>query len=424
MIAEPFWWDSAAPVRGDGVLPARADVAVIGGGLTGLSAALTLSRGGLDVVVIDGAALGAGASTRNAGFLSAELRRPLAALIERFGRARALAIAREARRAAAFLKALIDEENLDCTLHMSGRLVLACRPRHYHRLAEEARLESRLLGASVEMIPRAELESEIGSDLYHGAKLQAQCGVLHPGQLLRGLATRVREAGATLVSDNPVMSVRGARSRFLVTTRAGEVSAGRLVVATNGYSGRAVPYLRRRLVSLDVHMIATARLAPDRMRALLPQGRACIESSRIRRFFRASPAHDRLLFGGRVSQRASVERAHRELASAMHAVFPQIRDVALTHVWSGRIALTGDGLPHAGERDGLHYVAGMNGAGIAMGPYLGHQVARGILKGRKPASPLLGTAGTRIPALAPLTRPLAPLVERYHAMRDWMERLR
>ena len=99
-------------MRGDGVLPARADVAVIGGGLTGLSAALTLSRGGLDVVVIDGAALGAGASTRNAGFLSAELRRPLAALIERFGRARALAIAREARRAAAFLKALIDEGRL------------------------------------------------------------------------------------------------------------------------------------------------------------------------------------------------------------------------------------------------------------------------------------------------------------------------
>ena len=167
-----------------------------------------------------------------------------------------------------------------------------------------------------------------------------------------------------------------------IATSRGEIEAGDVVIATNGYTGDATPQLKRRLIPLASHIIATEELPPDLARSLIPKGRTLADTKRVLCYYRMSPDGKRMIFGGRarftpVTPAVSAPILHRFMTDR----FPQLKGTRVTHAWTGNVAFTWDALPHTGTLDGMHYALGCNGSGVAMMTYLGRQTARRIVGG-------------------------------------------
>jgi glycine/D-amino acid oxidase-like deaminating enzyme len=418
----PYWWDAApreppAPVA----LPARADVVIVGAGFTGLAAALVLARAGRGVLVLDAAAPGAGASSRNGGMIGSGHRLSYQALAGRHGEAVADAVIREGLQALAFTTALIAREGIGCGFVRCGRFRGAWRPADYEAMARESAFLRRRFGLAIEMVPRAEQEREVATARYHGGCVYLEHGGLHPGLLHQGLLERARAAGAQVIGHAPVRALAPDGAMHRVASAAGVVEARAVVVATNGHTGAATPALRARLAPVPSFLIATEPLGPERVRALLPGGRMVVESRAAHCYYRASPDGTRLLLGGRAALHPRPPaRAARRLHAWLTDLFPQLAGVRLSHAWTGNVAFTRAGLPALGVRDGVHYALGYCGSGVAMAPYLGDRIARQLLgqaDGR--------TAFDALPfAPWPLARalPLArPLLSAWHRLKDWRD---
>jgi glycine/D-amino acid oxidase-like deaminating enzyme len=398
----PYWWEHAPPsVAETPALPARADVAVIGSGYTGLSAALTLARAGRFVIVFESDTPGIGASSRNGGMLGSALKPSLGTLTRRYGAGPAGALLAEAREAYDFLGHFIAEENIDCDYAETGGFTGIVKPAQYDALARETEHLSRSIGLEANMVSKSEVRSEIGTDVYCGGRVTRRRAGLHPARYHAGLIGRVREAGAMVVGNCAVTAIQPNGGDFIVTTRRASLKARNVVVATNGYTGPVTPALRRRVIPVTSYMIATAPLSPNLMATLMPKGRMLTDSNRLLCYFRPSPDNTRVLFGGRpaytdIGPKLAAER----LSHYMTRIFPELRDVELTHSWFGYIAYTFDRLPHVGEHDGMHYAMGYCGSGVVMSTWLG----------RKAALRLLGEAEGKS-AFAELRTPTSPF---YH----------
>ena len=402
----PYWWEDAPLVAPSPTAPpSRADVAVIGAGYTGLSAALTLARAGRFVVVLEAGTPGAGASARNGGMCGEFLKPSLDTLARRYGRDRALALFREAREAFDFLEAFLAAEGIDCAYARSGGFTGALKPAQYESLARETEYLARNIGLQADMVPKSAVREEIGTDLYVGGRVTHRRGGLHPARYHAGLLARVRAAGATVIADAPVGGIDRDGTEFRLATPSGTVTARDVVVATNGYTPRATQPLRRRVIPVTSYMIATEPLSANLMATLMPKGRMLTDSNRLLCYFRPSPDNTRILFGGRPAYtEIGPEAAAQRLARYMTALFPDLRGVALSHSWSGFIAYTFDRLPHVGTRDGMHYAMGYCGAGVVMATWLG----------RKAALRLLGAAEGRS-AFADIAHPARP----FYTGRPW-----
>jgi len=195
------------------------------------------------------------------------------------------------------------------------------------------------------------------------------------------------------------------------------------VIATNGYTGDVTPALRRRVVLIASHIIATEALPPDLARSLIPKGRTLSDTRRVLCYYRMSPDGRRMVFGGRarftqVDPTVSAPILHRYMTDR----FPQLRGVKVTHAWTGNVAFTLDALPHMGERDGLHYCLGCNGSGVAMMTYLGTQTARKIARVAN-APCAFDEAEFPDHKLYTGNPWFLPLVGGYYRMRDRLDRL-
>jgi glycine/D-amino acid oxidase-like deaminating enzyme len=406
MKETPYWWEQAPPTAGNApVMPMSADVAVIGSGYTGLSAALTLARAGRSVVVFDSATPGIGASSRNGGMLGSWLKPSLEVLTRRYGPGVARALFAESREAYDFLGRFITEENIECNYAETGGFTGIVKPAQYEALARETERLSGTIGVEADMVSRSEVRNEIGTDIYCGGRVTHRRAGLHPARYHAGLLGRVRESGATVVGNCPVTAIQRNGGDFTVTTPHASLKARNVVVATNGYTGPVTPALRRRVIPVTSYMIATAPLSPNLMATLMPKGRMLTDSNRLLCYFRPSPDNTRVLFGGRpaytdIGPKLAAER----LLRYMTRIFPELRDVELTHSWFGYIAYTFDRLPHVGEHDGMHYAMGYCGSGVVMSSWLG----------RKAALRLLGQAEGQS-AFAELGHPTSPF---YHG-RPW-----
>ncbi len=390
---EPYWWEAAPrPSLAPAALPARADVAVIGSGFSGLSAALTLVRAGRSVVVLEAGAPGHGASSRNGGMCGGAFKVPFSALARRCGLARATAIYREGRAALDYLAELIEREQIHCHFARMGRFVGAWTPGHYETMAREGELLRKHVGLEAEMIPRREQHAEIDTDVYHGGRLIPGDGGLHPGLYHQGLLERATASGVDVAAETPATTIARDDGGFTVASPRGRLVARNVIVATNGYTGEATPRLRRRLVPVGSFMIATEPLAPALMARLIPRGRMLADSKRILYYFRPSPDGRRLLFGGRAAYgrsedlRATGARLHR----FMSRVFPELAGARITHSWGGNVAFTFDRLPHGGVRDGVHYALGYCGSGVVKATWLGHKAALNVLGAPEADSALWG----------------------------------
>lgn len=382
----PWWWEAAPPVdRSETEIPARTDVAVIGGGFTGMSAAIQLARAGRSVAVLDTGDPGSGASKRNGGMIGSGHRIGLAMLEKRYGRERGIAVLKEGLNALAYTTQLIEDEGIDCGFTRCGRFRGAWTTGAYDAMARDIETLTGLIGLEAVMVPKAEVRNEVATDKYQGGCIYLQHGGLHPGLFHQGLMDRAETAGTRVLGRTPVTHLERDGKGFRLGTPRGEIIAGKVIVATNGYSGPLLPHFRRRIVPVPSYVIATEELGENRVKALFPSGRMIVESRARHCYYRPSPDGKRVLFGARpAAHHIAPEKSGEINRRILVDLFPELKDVAITHSWLGNTGMSYDDIPHLGrlERgplEGLHFALGYSGSGVAMAPYLGYRIAHKIL---------------------------------------------
>lgn len=425
MKSHAYWLDTlASPVPGTeppAPLPSRTDVAIVGAGYTGLSAARELAKRGASVVVLERERIGWGASSRNGGQVLTGLKLAAATLLAKFGEAGARALFDVSIEAITALEALIAEERIDCEYERAGHIDAANKPSHFEAFREDQALLQRVFHHRVELISAAGQRAEIGSSAYYGLMLDERSGALNPAKYVAQLAAAARRRGATIVEGARVVNMSRRQGRWTVVTDRGPLDAGEVVVATNGYTDRAVPWLQRRVVPIGSHIIATAPLGDQEAASAIPRRRMVFDSKYFLHYYRLT-RDNRLLFGGRAEFGRSTPDTTRRCAEILRrdmvSVFPSLASTAIDYAWSGNVAFTRDELPHAGVFDGLHYSAGYCGHGVAMGTCLGALVARRIA-GDVQQHPLLDRPFRAIPFYRG-TPWFLPLVGAYYRLLDWL----
>ena len=382
---EPWWWTAAPPpadpVRDDPAeaLPVAAEIVVIGSGITGLSAALSLAEAGREVVVLEASTPGWGASSRNAGFIGRTLKHSFGRLLEHFGKHYAVRVYREMALAYQAVFDLVEHRAMKCHLQRCGRFMGATAPSHYEYMARELELRRTHLCEDYEMIARAEQRREIGSDLFYGGAVIPDMGSIHPGLYQLELLDRARQAGAIVLAQTPVLGLKTARNEVEVCTAWGVTVADHVVVATNGYTGPATPWLRRRVVPFSGYMLATEALPEQTLQELLPNNRTYHDYNHNLTYVRRAPDEPRLLMGGFTGVPVNdLSPKRNTLRARLLEVFPQLDSVRLSRTWTGSCAGTFDLWPHIGQRDRVYYAMGYCFAGVPMGTYLGQKIAHRI----------------------------------------------
>jgi glycine/D-amino acid oxidase-like deaminating enzyme len=374
-----LWWDTAARLplpHAD--LPDRADVAVIGGGYTGLAAARALARAGASVIVLEREHIGWGASSRNGGMVLPGFKAELADLVTRLGLPRARVLFRESLEALEFVEALVREERIACDWRRSGHGTLAAKPQHLRALEATRRLLDGEFGYQTQLLDAAGVRTEVGSTRYHGALMDPGAASLDPAAFVAGLGTAARRAGATLCEGTEVQEVARTGAGCRLTTSRGELAANEVVIATNGYTGRLLPWLRRRVVPVGSYIIATERLDPAMQRRLIPWGRTLSDTWNLLHYFRLSP-DGRLVFGGRAAfVPAALERSVTILHREMVEIFPDLGSARVEYAWGGTLGFTLDHMPHVGRHDGIAYALGYCGHGVAWATWLGDRVGAAL----------------------------------------------
>ena len=376
-----YWWREAplATLAQRPITP-TCDVAIIGAGYTGLGAAITLARAGRSVLVFDKLRPGEGASTRNGGITSGNLRPSRQELASRFGAARAEAIMAESKAAREDLYRFIAEEGIDCDLARVGRFTGAASPGDYERIAREADTLHRTLGIEAFAVPRAEQGNYLGTGFYHGGAVRMDIGGIHPAKLHAGMLRVALEAGVTVHGETPVSRVEATGPQYRITTPRGATVARDVITAVNGYADRSDRWLRRRLVPVRSRIIATAPISPNLMGELMPRRMMMSETRRLHYYYRPSPDGTRILFGGRDGTIAGDPRwpvAH--LRRAMLDIFPVLADTEIDTSWFGHVAMNRDMIPRIFGHGGKRYAVGYCGSGTVWARWAGQKAALQIL---------------------------------------------
>jgi glycine/D-amino acid oxidase-like deaminating enzyme len=419
MLERCLWTDTSPLPRFPACsLPSSTDVAIIGGGYTGLSAARCLARRGVDATLLERYTVGWGASSRNGGFVLPGFKPEMEELDRRLGADRAKAMFQLSLDGIGFLGDLVQQEGIACDFTRCGAVTLAAKPAHMRALEESAHFLRDRLSYDTELLGQADLGREIGSSRYYGALLDPRGCALQPAKYVAGLAEAAARAGACLCEGAEVIRIRRANGRFEITTPGGVIRAREVLAATNGYTPRALPALRRRVIPIGSYQIATEPLDPELARRLVPRGRVFSDTKNLLYYFRLSPDR-RMVFGGRASfTPTSPRRSAAILRAGMREVFPELANTRIDYTWSGKVAYPVDHLPHAGCYEGIHYAMGYCGHGVALATYLGARMGE-VLAGSGEV-PDLGTDRFRAVPLFYGVPWFLPLVGGYYRIRDWV----
>jgi glycine/D-amino acid oxidase-like deaminating enzyme len=402
------YWNASAPafVPAAADLPAQCDVAVVGAGFTGLSAALALSRRGASVVVLEaGQRVAAEASGRNGGHVNNGLAVDYAEVATRVGVERARAWYHAYDEAVDTVERLVRREAIDCDFVRRGKLKLATRAAHLDALTRSAeRLVGDGVDSDVEILDAARVRAEVDSDRFEGGLLYKRSAQMHMGRFALGLAQAAERHGARIRTGTCVQRLErlGRGQAHRVHTDRGTLQASQVLLANGaarhgGYG--SFGWLRRRIVPIGSFIVVTEPLGAERASALLRERRTYTTVANIHNYFRLTPDH-RLVFGGRarfaVSSPVSDAKSGEILRAGMVEIFPSLRGVGIDYCWGGLVDMTQDRLPHAGERNGLFYSMGYSGHGTQMSVLMGERMAA-VMAGDVSANPWQGRTWRAIP---------------------------
>ncbi|MBP0588221.1 FAD-binding oxidoreductase [Paraburkholderia sp. LEh10] len=421
MKLDSYWLDTAPagipaseePVEG------YVDVAVIGGGFTGLSAALALGKRGASVTVLDAGRIGGGASGRNGGQCNTGVAQDYAALREQLGVERAQGCYRAYAAAVDTVERLIREEQIDCDYLASGKLKLAAKPHHLAHLEQTAELIRREVDPDVEIIARERIRSEVESDSFFGGLLQKRGGQMHMGRFAAGLANAAVRNGARLFERATVTSIDKDRGAYRIESARGALRAQQVLIATGPSRHGPFGWYRRRLAPVGSFIVVTQPLPADQLARLLPQRRSYTTSRLMHNYFRVTP-DSRLLFGGRArftaSEQPSDAKSGRILQANLAQTFPSLADARIDYCWGGLVDITADRLPRAGQHDGIYFSMGYSGHGTQMSTHMG-QVMAEVIGGNAAANPWRDFDWPAIPGHT--GKPwFLPLVGAYYQIKD------
>jgi glycine/D-amino acid oxidase-like deaminating enzyme len=374
----------------------RADVCVIGGGFTGLSAALHLAGTGAEVVVLEAGEPGVGASGRNGGQVIPGLKLDPDELEAHYGPERGARLTELVGGAADFVFDLVERHAIECEARRDGWIKAAHSPVAL-RAAGQTVEQWRRRGAPVEALDRVQIAELTGADGYLGGFVDHRAGVLHPLRYARGLARAAERVGARLHGQTLATGLERRGSDWRVATAHGAVRTSQVVIATNAYSDLAGPSgpwpgLARTVIAVYSYIVATAPLPDEVRRTILPKGHAVSDSRRLLRYFRLDAA-GRLVMGGRGRYRESSDPAdYGAVVASARELYPQLGAPGWEFRWGGKVALTLDHLPHLlALAPGVHAGLGYNGRGVAMATLMGKLLAdrvQGRDDGVFPTTPL------------------------------------
>lgn len=384
-----FWLTTAEMPRIEPrPLSERADVAILGAGFTGLSAARTLAKKGARVTVLEAQTVGWGASSRNGGMVLTGLKLGARDLLSRYGKEATQRMFASSLEAISTVESIVCEEKIDCDFSRCGHLEVANKRGHFESFQRSAETMSRELGHSVRIVPPGELSSEIGSKAYFGGLVDEVSAGVNPARYVSGLGGAAIRAGTEIHENTHVdrieAAVNNGSAGWKITTSRGALWARDVLVATSGYTSSATPSLRRRIIPIGSYIIVTEVLPESVAGEISPRNRMIYNSLYFTHYYRLTPDR-RMLFGGRAAFFPEDENTIREsqaiLQKDMVEIFPQMRKTKVEYVWGGTLDFAFDMMPHVGRMDGLYYSAGYAGHGVAMATLLGQKMAERIASG-------------------------------------------
>ena len=387
-IKEKNYWLETVPAPATGLerdIPSDVDVAVVGGGFCGLSAARTLAKRGVGVAVFEAETFGWGASSRNGGMVLTGMKLPVPVLIKRYGRETVRKMYAASLESIDLVEQIVREENIACDFSRCGHLEVACKQSHFDGYEESAACIQREFNHGLRVISKNELGAEIGSNIYFGGLVDETSAGLNPARYVAGLALAAQRAGACLHEHTRVekiecASTNGTRQFHLQTSR-GAVTAREVILASGAYTTEAIPALHKKIIPIGSYIIATEILPEALARELSPRNRMIYDSKHFLYYYRLTP-DNRMLFGGRAAFFPETENTVRQsaeiLRQGMISVYPQLRDAKVEFVWGGTLDFTLDVMPHAGKMDGMYFAAGFAGHGVAAATWFGVKLAAQI----------------------------------------------
>jgi glycine/D-amino acid oxidase-like deaminating enzyme len=421
MKLTPYWLDTSEPFDQSPTEPLEGhyDVAVVGGGLTGSSAALALARKGARLALLEASTIGNAASGRNGGMCNNGFAQNYAVMAGRFGKEKANAIYKAFDSGVDMVERLVREEGIDCSFGRVGKLKLAAKPEHYDTLARNQELLSESADPETRLIARADLGSEVGTDRYHGGLLFPKSANLHVGRFVRGLATAAARRGANIYEHAPVTALRKVDGGHAVETPKGRIVARQVLLASGISQVGPLGWIRRRIVPIGAFLIVTEPLSQSQIARLMPTGRNVVDTRNLVVYWRLTP-DNRMLFGGRArfagSNPQSDEKSGRILKARMADVYPELAGTRVDYCFGGLVDMTRDRLPRAGERDGIFYSMGYSGHGTQMATLMGHVMAD-VMDGRPDLNPWKDFNWPAIPGY--FGRPwFLPILGAYYRMKD------
>ncbi|MBI1383851.1 MAG: FAD-dependent oxidoreductase [Rhizobiales bacterium] len=365
-----------------------AEVAIVGGGFTGLSAALHLAEAGVDAVVLEGQRIGHGGSGRNMGLVNAGLWLAQAEIERIIGKADGERLNGALFNSPDLVFDLIDRHGIDCEATRAGTMHLAKGRKALEGLAAKvADLRSR--GAPVSLLDKAETARRTGTGAYEGALFDPRAGTIQPLGYVRGLARAALAAGARIHAPSPARRLERVGDGWRIEADGGAVRARRVVLATNAYTDDLVPGLATGFTPVSFLVLATAPLGENVGRTILAGGEGTWDTRKVMTTFRRDAA-GRLIFGSMGGLTTHDPLAFAGWAERMKTrLFPQLGENAWTHAWTGQVAMTGDHLPRiVAPAEGIWAVIGYNGRGIGPGTVFGKAIAEAVVHDDEGALPL------------------------------------
>lgn len=384
----PFWVEDHPRPQGiTGELPADTDFLVVGSGLTGLNAARRLVGAGKTVTVIDAGEIAGGASAINGGMVSPDVKAGVSAVHKTHGPEVAHEMWASTVRSVELVREVATEPDIGALIHDGGMTALGRGQRQRHSLEKSASWYREQFGVDWEILGADEVGRVVGGDYFDVALYEPEGFGVQPARLSFELARKVAEAGARLVDNCAALSLEQTPNGHRVQTTRGEVAAGTVIIATNGYTTtEPTPDLSRLVVPIGSYIIVTEPVGREAADRIFPGGSMTYTKKRLLNYMRRTH-DDRILLGGRRSLHTGLDLAESaaDLRRALVRFWPELAGVSISHVWGGKLGIPFDLTPHIGRVEGAWYALGYAGHGVGLSSQLGYELA-GMLLGEDPPS--------------------------------------